>query len=169
MDFFCLRPNGIRVGYPTPKFMRTLSRSLRRAVKGRAILALTANPDYALRGVRPGARLAKVTRRLKTGRAFHIGLNYWYLAPNGTSTAVFKVRHKIIEEIGIADKSLIRDHKAQVAFLNSFSCPRTSPTSATIPRATSAQQARQRHDRTRAPAGRRRGCRRDRIAQQMGQ
>jgi hypothetical protein len=43
------------------------------------------------------------------------------LAPNCKSTAVFKVRGGIIEEIGIADKQLTKGHKAQVAFLTSFS------------------------------------------------
>jgi hypothetical protein len=120
MDFFCLTPNGIRVGYPTAHFLKTLSRSLRRAVTGKAILALTANPDYTLRGVRPGARLAKVTRRLRAGRAFHIGLNYWYLTPNGQSSGVLKVRHGIIEEIGIADKRLTRGRRAGRRFLREF-------------------------------------------------
>jgi ABC-2 type transport system ATP-binding protein len=120
MDFFCLRPNGIRVGYPTPKFLKTLPRSERRLVNGKAILALTANPDYALRGVRPGARLATIARRLKTGRAFHIGLNYWYLVLNGQSTGVLKVRRGIIDEIGIADKRLTRGRRAELRFLEGF-------------------------------------------------
>jgi hypothetical protein len=59
--------------------------------------------------------------RLKLTGPFHIGLNYWYLAPNGASTAVFKVRGGIIEEIGIGDKALTDGHQAQVAFLTSFS------------------------------------------------
>jgi len=120
MDFFCLRPNGIRVGYASPKFLRTVAARERRRVNGRAILALTANPLYALRGVRPGAQLAAVARRLRTGRAYHVGLNYWYLAPNGPSTGVLKVRHGRIEEIGIADKRLTRGRRAALKFLRDF-------------------------------------------------
>ena len=120
MDFFCLTPNGIRVGYPTPVLLRRLPRRLRRAVSGRAILALTANPGYALRGVRPRTRLSKVARRLHAGRAFHVGLNYWYLVPNGSSTGVLKVRHGVIEEVGIADKRLTRGRAAGRRFLRTF-------------------------------------------------
>ena len=120
MDFFCLTPNGVRVGYPSPKLLRTVTRRERRREQGKVVLALSANPHYALRGVRPGARLAAVARRLKTGAAFHIGLNYWYLARNGASTGVLKVRHGIIEEVGIADKRLTRGRRAALRFLRDF-------------------------------------------------
>lgn len=77
MDFFCLTPNGIRLGYPSPKLLRTVPGRERRRVRNRVVLALTANPYYALERVRPGARLAAVARRLRTGAPFHVGLNYW--------------------------------------------------------------------------------------------
>lgn len=120
MDFFCLTPNGIRVGYPSPKLLRMLPRADRRRVQGRVVLALTANPHYTLRRALIGARLATVARKLKTGEAFHIGLNYWYLAPDGQSTAVLKVRHGRIEEIGIADKRLTRTRRSAQRLLKSF-------------------------------------------------
>jgi hypothetical protein len=50
----------------------------------------------------------------------HIGLNLWYFAPNGSSTAVLKMRDGIVEEIGIGDKSLTNSRKAQSNFLKSF-------------------------------------------------
>jgi hypothetical protein len=34
---------------------------------------------------------------------------------------VLKVRHGIVEEIGVADKHLTRGHKAELALLKSFS------------------------------------------------
>jgi hypothetical protein len=120
MDFFCLVGSGIRTGYPSPRLLASLSRTERRRVRGRVVLALTANRFYALDGVRPGMRLARVARRLRTGKAFHIGLNYWYLAPNGPSRAVLKVRHGLIEEIGIADKTLTQHRRADFRFLTSF-------------------------------------------------
>jgi hypothetical protein len=58
---------------------------------------------------------------LKLTGPIKVGLNDWYLAPNGTSTAVFKVRKDVIQEIGIGDKSLTTGHRAQVKFLESFS------------------------------------------------
>ena len=106
MDFFCLRPNGIRVAYPSPTQLRTLSRGQRRRFSGRVVLALTANPDYALRGVRPGDALAPQVRRLHTGKGYRIGLNTWYVFAAGPARGVLKVRHGVIEEIGIATRSL---------------------------------------------------------------
>lgn len=121
MDFFCLTPNGIRVGYSSPKLLTKLRPRLRHAVQGRAILELTANPGYALHGVRPRARLATVARHLRAGRPFHIGLNNWYLAPDKSSTGVLKVRHGVIKEVGIADKRLTGGRRAERRFLTTFS------------------------------------------------
>ena len=120
-DFFCLSPIGIRDGYASPAPLKTLPGRRRKAVQGRVIWASTANGYYTLRGVRPGAKVAVAGRRLKLTRPFHIGINYWYLAPNGASTGVLKVRHGIVEEIGIADKQLTESHEAQATFLHSFS------------------------------------------------
>ncbi len=121
MDFFCLGHGpGIRAGYPSPTLLRTLPNAQRRHVRGRVILTLTANRYYALRRVRPGTRLATVARRLAVGRGFHIGLNWWYLVPNAASRGVLKVRHGIIQEIGIADARLTRTRSAQQRFLASF-------------------------------------------------
>jgi len=120
MDFFCLTPAGIRVGYPSPALLPTLSPAERQDVVGRVILALTANPHYALDGVRPGARLASVARRLGIGRRFRIGLNDWYLTPNGPSHGILKVRHGIIEEVGIVDEGLTENATATLRLLKSF-------------------------------------------------
>jgi ABC-2 type transport system ATP-binding protein len=120
MDFFCLSPNGVRVGYPSPKLLKTLPSGLRRQVTGRVVLALTANRHYALRGVRPGTRLALVARRLRVGRAYHVGLNYWFLAPGGNSVGLLKVRHGVVEEVGIVQGRLTRSRGAAFRFLNSF-------------------------------------------------
>lgn len=121
MDFFCPAHGGIRIGYATPALLRSLSRGQRRHVRGRAVLVLTANRHYALRGVRPGTRLAHVARRLRVGREFRVGLNGWYLVANGSSRGVLKVRHGVIEEVGIADPVLTRTRRASLRFLRSFS------------------------------------------------
>jgi hypothetical protein len=120
-DFFCLTPIGVRVGYPSLKLLATLPRRQRHLVSGRVIWASTSNPYYSLRGVRPGAALALARRRLRLGRGYHVGLNWWYFGPNGASRALLKVRHGIVQEIGIAEDSLTRTHKAQLTFVNSFS------------------------------------------------
>jgi hypothetical protein len=121
MEFYCLSPNGIRAGYPSNTFLRSLPRKVRRAVKGRAVMLLTANRHYALHGVRPNARLSKVRKRLHVSRPFRIGLNTWYLTPNGASHGLIKVQHGIIEEVGIVDRMLTsRGHGQNFRFLNSF-------------------------------------------------
>ena len=119
MDFFCLAGIGIRAGYPSPNLLRTLPRRGRAHVRGRVLL-LTANRYYSLRGALPGMRLAAVARRLGVGKAFHLGLNSWYLARGGQSRGVLKVRHGKIQEIGIAEKELTSTRAAAWRFLNSF-------------------------------------------------
>ena len=89
-------------------------------MKGRVVLLLTANRHYALRGVRPGARLARVARRLRLGRAFKIGLNTWYVFPDGPSSGVLKVRRGVVEEIGIVDKRPTGGASATLRFLKAF-------------------------------------------------
>jgi hypothetical protein len=119
-DFFCLTPIGVRVGYASPELMKTLPRHERRKYAGRVVWISTSNPYYALHKVRAGDTLAAARKHLKLPSGFHIGLNYWYLAPNGPSTAILKVRHGIVEEIGIGDKSLTETRKGRLAFLTSF-------------------------------------------------
>jgi len=65
--------------------------------------------------------LAKVARRLHAGRPFAIGLNLWYLLPDGPSRGVLKVRHGVIEEIGIANPQLTRTRRGARVFFTSFS------------------------------------------------
>ena len=120
-DFFCLRPSGIRVEYPSARLLRSLPGGERRRVAGRVVAALTANPRYALRGVHPGTRLRTVAKRLKAGRAYHVGLNLWYLPPAGRVSSVLKVRHGRIEEVGIADARFTRKRAVARRFLRSFS------------------------------------------------
>lgn len=120
-DFFCLTPIGVRVGYASPKLLRTLAPAERRQLAGRVVWASTSNPYYALRGVRPGMTVGAARKHLVLVAPFRIGLNLWYLAPNGSSTAVLKVRDRIIEEVGIANGKLTRGRKRQRTFLTSFS------------------------------------------------
>jgi hypothetical protein len=119
-DFFCLRGGGIRVGYPSARLLHSLSRRERRRVQGRAILALTANRHYALHGVRHGARLASVKRRLHLGRGYRIGLNTWYLVPGKSTNGLLKVRHGVIEELGLIDKRLTSSRRRAQHVLESF-------------------------------------------------
>jgi hypothetical protein len=121
LEFFCLTPNGIRVGYASPALLRSVPGKLRARLNGRVVLALTANPRYAVHGVHPGARLRTVAKRLRAGPAYHVGLNFWYLVRAAKSSGVLKVRHGRIEEVGIADPRLTRNRAVARRFLRSFS------------------------------------------------
>jgi ABC-2 type transport system ATP-binding protein len=120
MDFFCLTPFGIRVGYPSPKLLRTLPRGQRSGARNRVVITLTANRRYGLRGVHPGTRLARVRRQLRAGHPFHVGLNFWYLVPDGRAVGVLKVRRGTIQEVGIAEARFVRTRRAARLFLRSF-------------------------------------------------
>ncbi len=85
------------------------------------MIVLTANRHYALWGVKPGTRLAKVRRRLHVSGGYKIGLNTWYLVSNGSSRGVLEVRHGVILEVGIADKQLTAAApRAILRFLKAF-------------------------------------------------
>jgi hypothetical protein len=117
----CLRGGpGIRVAYPSRRLLGTLSRSERRRFFGRVVIALSANRHYRLRGVRPGATSAAARRRLRLSRAFHIGVNSWFVVPGRFSTGLLKVRRGRVREVGIATRALTRGRAAQRRFLNSF-------------------------------------------------
>jgi pimeloyl-ACP methyl ester carboxylesterase len=121
LDNFCLFAGwGIRVGYPSAKLLRELSPSGRARFAGKVILALTANPHYALDRARPGIRLAPVARRLRAGKPLHIGQNDWYVTRGKVSDGVLKVRGGIVQEIGIASRQLSQGRSAQRRLLTSF-------------------------------------------------
>jgi hypothetical protein len=81
----------------------------------------SANPAYAVGGVRAGARVAAAQRPLHLGRPFRVGRNLWYFGAAGRTRALVKVRAGTIEEVGIAMPTLTRTRAAQSAFVRSFS------------------------------------------------
>jgi hypothetical protein len=117
-DFFCLKPIGVRVEYASSAMLRGLSAGRRQGLVGRLVLALTANSHYVLDGVRPGATLTAARRALGAGNLFHMGINWWYFVAHGSWTAVLKLRHGIVAEVGIADGRLTKSRKAQLAFIH---------------------------------------------------
>jgi hypothetical protein len=119
-DFFCLTPIGVRVGYASPKLTRTLPRRLRRQVAGKVVWISTSNPFYSLSRVRPGESLAIAATKLRLEPPFHIGPNYWYLSRSKTVTAVLKVRHGVVEELGIGDNALTTTRAEQGVLMRSF-------------------------------------------------
>ena len=120
-DFFCLTPIGVRVGFASPALLHTLPKSEQGKLAGRVIWASTSSAYYTIDGIRVGATVAAAGLKLKLTGPIHVGLNDWYIAPNGASTAVLKTRHGVIEEIGIGDKSLTGTPAARLNFFKSFS------------------------------------------------
>lgn len=120
-DFFCLSSSGIRVGYASPQLLAGVPKRQRARLLSRAVLISTSNGHYALKGVRPGVKLAPVARRLGVGRGYRIGLNTWYLCAAGLSRGVLKVRDGVIEEIGIASRFLTSTRAEARRLLTSFS------------------------------------------------
>lgn len=105
------------MGYPSPQLLRFVSAAKRQRLSGRAVLILTSSRHYTLRGVQPGTRLAAVARRLRVTGPYPVGLNIWYLVPDGDMRGVLKVRHGEIQEVGIADPLFgTSRHKAAIFF-----------------------------------------------------
>ena len=124
VDRFCHADGSTtRIGYPSPRLNRILSRRKRRKLKGRAVLILTASRHYALRGVSNGTKLKQLRRRYPRLRRFKVGANTWYLARRGRRGArkIFKVRHRRVGEIGVGSAKLTRRRRQARVFLRSFS------------------------------------------------
>jgi beta-glucosidase len=121
IDFYCYAGGGLRVGYPSAAMLRGLGRHDRGRVSGRAVLVLSANPRYELRGVRPGELVVKARRHLSLGRPFHVGRNTWYLVKDGGRRGVLRVQRGRVLEVGIALRSLTGRRTAAARFLRSFS------------------------------------------------
>jgi len=119
-DFFCLTPIGIRVGYARAALVSSLPPRVRSQLVGRVVLALTANPRFAIDGIRPAATLTAAEKALPHGNLFHVGRNEWYLAPGRAATAVLKVRAGIVKEIGIGDRRLTTTPAQRRRFISSF-------------------------------------------------
>ncbi len=119
-DFFCLTPFGVRVGYASPTLLKHLGAAERRKLASRVVWASTDNARYSVNGIRASATLVSARQALPHGDYFRLGLNYWYLAPIKGATAVLKVRHGIVEEVGIADKQLTGSHRANRILMSSF-------------------------------------------------
>lgn len=138
-DNFCLYGGfGISAGYPAQSLLQTLSRRQRARVRGRIVVALTANPYYALRGARPGMAFAPLSRRLHAGKAFRINGNDWYIVPGKRANGVLKVSGGVIQDVGIAERLLTTGRRAQRLSLTSWNtaqCVVPSLRGATLARA----------------------------------
>jgi hypothetical protein len=119
-DNFCLSGGpGIRVGYATRQILGVTA-SASRITAETVVLVLTANPFYAIDGIRPGSRLATATRRLKLGRVIHSGRNDWFVIAGSTSNDILKVRQGTVREVGLASRQLTASRSTALAMLRNF-------------------------------------------------
>ncbi len=109
-----------RVGYPSQELVSALSDGQRQAVQGRVIWASTANPFYAIDGVRPGDTLRTAEQALPKGTVLSVGQNQYYLVAAGPATAMLQVKNGGIVEIGIIQPSLTKSAEEERIVLSSF-------------------------------------------------
>ncbi len=61
-----------------------------------------------------------MAHKLRVGRPFKVGLNTWYFASRRGGNGILKVRHGVIQEIGLANRLLTTGRARQRHFLRSF-------------------------------------------------
>ena len=122
IDRFCLvGSRSTRVGYPSSRYRKRMSRRTRRRVKGRAVFALTTHPAYAVKRVRTGTSTRTMRRRFRGERRFRRGRNTWYLVRGKHARILFRTRAGKVREVGVANRRLTRSRKGTRRFLRAFS------------------------------------------------
>jgi hypothetical protein len=66
-------------------------------------------------------QLRAAAKSLHAGAEMRVGPNDWYMAPDGSATAVIIVRHGIVKAVGVATKMVTQGRTAQRRFITSFS------------------------------------------------
>ena len=89
-------------------------------LRGRAVLTLSSNARYKVKGVHPGTKVKQAKRRLHLAGATKIGGSRWYFARRGKSTVVVNASGGRVSEIGLAVTQLTGDRRAQKRFLASI-------------------------------------------------
>jgi len=120
MDRFCLSDgSALRVGYTTPKDLKSLSRSQRRRLRGRASLVLTSSARTKLRGVNVGITRTELLQRIGKGRGVRVGRDVWFVRRGSRARQVFRVRSGRLREVGLADLRLTRSRALTKRFFRS--------------------------------------------------
>ena len=119
-QFFCLTPNGVRVGYASPKLLRTFADSDRRLFAGRVVWISTASTYYSrTESVRaPSVTVASKYLRLESRFTSAATTGIWH---RGRRSPPYSKSAAEVQEIGIADRQLTQTRSAQRTFITSFS------------------------------------------------
>jgi hypothetical protein len=98
----------VHVLYGAPKQLSGLPARSRSALRGRVVAAWSTSRRFALRGVKPGMRLAAARRRLRLRRGVGVAASTWYVVGNGSSAGLLEIRRGMVVAVGIADRRLTR-------------------------------------------------------------
>jgi hypothetical protein len=121
IDRYCTTGGGaFRIGYPTARLFKHLSKSRRKRVRGRAVLTLTSSKRFSVGKLRPGDRVATLRRRLRGERRLRIGANTWYVANGRKARQVFTTRAGTIRAVGLAARPLTNGRVAERRFLRAW-------------------------------------------------
>jgi hypothetical protein len=121
IDRYCAKGGGVlRIGYPTKRLNRRVGRGVRRKIAKRAQLVLTTSKRLKLRGLRRGARVKALKRKLRGERRVRVGRNVWYLASSKKARLVFKTRGGRVRELGRVSKRLTRGKRASRRLLSAW-------------------------------------------------
>ena len=121
LDRYCVRGGGVmRVGYPTKRFNRKISRRTRKRYRSRAIFIATNSKRFRLRKLRAGSRVKTLRRRLKGERSFKIGKIRWYTVAGKRSRLIFSTRKGRIRGVGLASKRLTSTRRGTVRLLRAW-------------------------------------------------
>jgi hypothetical protein len=121
-QFYCVAAGpGVRIAYATRRLKTSLASAQRRHLRTGIILALTGNRHYSVRGITAGDTVAKASAKLHLGPSLKIGKNTWYVVSSGKAAWVFKTRHGVIDELGVASRALTGTLAEQRRFLTHVS------------------------------------------------
>jgi 6-phosphogluconolactonase (cycloisomerase 2 family) len=116
-ELFCLSPAGIRVGLAPASLLSKLSSRERQRYTGRVIWITTANARYAIRGIRAGEAVKTAAKHVKLGAVIVVSGRDWYVAADGSATAIFRVAKGVVTEVGIAETPLMETRVARERLL----------------------------------------------------
>ena len=117
IDLFCVAGGGVvEIGYPT----RRSPRGVRRSLRDRAVLVLASSRRFSVSGVRRGASVASLRRRVRGERRFRVGRNTWFVARSGKVVRLFRTRRGRVLSVGVGRGSLNRGPRATRRFLRTW-------------------------------------------------
>ena len=97
-----------------------MGRRDRLRTRGRAVLALSSHPAYAIRRVRSGSTVRTLRLRFRGERRLRVGRNAWYLVRGRRANLLFRTARNRVREVGLADRRLTSTQARARRFLRAF-------------------------------------------------